>query len=165
MQDIVEKYNCVIERFYKEIEACGSLENWEKRSDVSKKSRVDELDFIWPEEKHPHSKSKIYVCHDGTYSTDPTSYSNGRWGGGQAIANTVRPNFIFNDILLVKHATGVYSGGLVFYSSATPPNCHMIATRDITQQMLMRMTKGVLIGRFTFDKTGGYLSLKMLDQE
>ncbi len=165
----VQCYHDLIGGFYKEIAAYGGVVEWEEATGVDVSTRLSAMDVYIPEEINKRSKIKLYVNPKSGAITDRDGHylphGSSRWTPNSTfVKNVQRRIFYYNDILSVENATSAYSGGLEFYSHRWKDTYYLM-TRNITQSMLVEMTKGVLIGSFTFEKTGGYLAIKMVPVE
>jgi hypothetical protein len=163
----ITAYKDLIRDYYAHIYAFGGVEEWWRATGTNIATRIREMDALLPEEENKRSKVVLYVdptdnsiCNSKGHYTPAGS---NRWTPNSTfVPNQKRNLFYYNDIVTVERATSAYSGGLVVHSHKFN-HIYYLMTRNITKHMLVEITKGVLIGSFTFEKTGGYLSLKMID--
>lgn len=148
---IVATYDKIIKDVYQHI--------WlNSANSIDAKAIVADLDKIRPPEDRTDSRAQIYrnangdlVGHDGIYD----------------YVNKGQPNVrvslsYFNDVLVFAYfSPGGRNAGRMYFKSTKWGQVIGLAPSD-HNEVIARMVKGVLIGRFTLKKTGDTVNLSFI---
>ncbi len=168
-----DAYKALVATYYDQIWKCSGLQKWEAICQASALDKLAALDAQLPKEDNKRSKIKLYA-NLNTALLAPTleehhyPYGGTRWNtkGHKSIPNQQIGNVFFNDIIEIQSLSHGYSGGeqrKMNFLSARFGVQYKMMLREFNPTVARQLTRGVLIGNFTFSRTGGYLGLKMIE--